>query len=135
MIRKIHHLGIAVESIAAGLALYQDVLGLTCAHTEEVPEQKVRTAMLPVGDTRIELLEPTDPEGAIAKFMEKRGPGIHHVALEVPDIEAALAALSAAGTPLIDKTPRTGVGGTRIAFLHPKGTAGVLIELVQNPTD
>ena len=133
MIQKIHHLGIAVESIAAGLALYQDTLGLTCAHTEEVPAQKVRTAMLPVGDTRIELLEPTDPEGAIAKFIEKRGTGIHHIALEVPDIEAALAALSAAGTPLIDKTPRTGVGGTRIAFLHPKGTAGVLIELVQNP--
>lgn len=133
MLQKIHHLGIAVPDIETGLALYGGMLGLECKHTEILPEQKVKTAMLPIGETRIELLEPTDPSSAVAKFIEKRGHGIHHIALEVEDIEAALADLKAKGVALIDETPRTGVGGTRIAFLHPKGTHGVLLELVQNP--
>ena len=132
MIQKIHHLGVAVESIESGLALY-GALGLACAHTETVAAQKVKTAMLPVGESRIELLEPTEPDSPVGKFLEKKGPGIHHIALEVADIDAALAELKAGGVALIDQEPRTGVGGTRVAFLHPKGTQGVLLELVQNP--
>lgn len=133
MLNKIHHLGIAVKDIESGLALYGDALGLACAHTETVAAQKVKTAMLPVGETRIELLEPTEADSPVGKFLESKGPGIHHIAFEVADIEAALADLKAKGVPLIDQTPRTGVGGARVAFLHPKGTQGVLLELVQNP--
>jgi methylmalonyl-CoA/ethylmalonyl-CoA epimerase len=133
MIGKIHHIGIAVNDIESGLALYSAGLGIECKHKETVAAQKVNTAMLPVGDTRIELLEPTEADSAVGKFLEKKGPGVHHIALEVQDIEAALAELKAKGIPLIDQEPRTGVGGTRVAFLHPKGTMGVLLELVQNP--
>jgi methylmalonyl-CoA/ethylmalonyl-CoA epimerase len=133
MIGKIHHIGIAVKDIESGLALYGAGLGLECAHRETVEAQKVKTAMLPVGDTRIELLEPTEPDSPVGKFLDNKGPGVHHIALEVKDIEAALADLKAKNVPLIDQTPRTGVGGTKVAFLHPKGTMGVLLELVQNP--
>jgi methylmalonyl-CoA/ethylmalonyl-CoA epimerase len=130
-IGKIDHLGIAVHSIDAALPLYTRMLGLTLHEIEEVPDQKVRTAVFPVGESRIELLEPTDPESPVAKFLAKRGEGIHHVALGVPDVAAALARLKAEGAQLIDESPRRGAGGAMIAFVHPKSTGGVLLELCQ----
>ena len=130
MITKLNHIGIAVNSIEAVLPFYTDGLGLKLKDIEIVKEQKVRTAIIPVGDSKIELLESTDPEGPIAKHIERRGEGIHHLALEVSDVQNALDALEKKGVPLIDRQPRTGVEGTRIAFLHPKETK-VLIELVE----
>ena len=130
MIRKINHIGIAVKSIEDGVKLYTDVLGLKVKDIEIVEEQKVRTAIIPVGESKIELLESTDAEGIIAKYIEKRGEGVHHLALEVSDIQKALETAEEKGIPLIDREPRTGVEGTRVAFLHPKGTK-VLIELVE----
>jgi methylmalonyl-CoA/ethylmalonyl-CoA epimerase len=131
MLRKINHIGIAVVSLAEALPFYQNNLGMTCQGTEEVAEQQVRVAFLAVGETKIELLEPTAADSPIARFLEKNGPGIHHLAYEVEDIEAALAKLAAEGVRLIDSRPRTGAHGARIAFLHPKSTAGVLTELCQ----
>ena len=130
MIRKISHLGIAVKNLNQALALYE-TLGLTCESTEEVPDQKVRVAFLPVGDTRVELLESTSPDGPIARFIEKRGEGFQHVAFEVNDLDQALEKLKAQGVRLIDKIPRIGAGGVRIAFLHPKSTGGLLVELCE----
>ncbi len=130
-IGKIDHLGIAVRSIEAALPLYTGMLGLELHEIEEVEDQKVRTAVFPVGESRIELLEPTSPESPVAKFLEKRGEGIHHVALGVPDVAAALAKLKAEGAQLIDEAPRKGAGGAMIAFIHPKSTGGVLLELCQ----
>ncbi len=130
MIRKINHIGIAVNSIEDTVKLYTDVLGLKLKDIEIVADQKVRTAIIPVGDSKIELLESTDPEGVIAKYIERRGEGMHHLALEVSDIQNALETLRKQGVPLIDEGPRNGVEDTRIAFLHPKGTK-VLIELVE----
>ena len=101
------------------------------AHIEEVPTERVRVAMLPVGESKIELLEPTHPDSAIAKALERRGPGIHHIALRVDDVAAALESLKAANVRLIDEQPRPGAGGTRVAFAHPKGFGGVLVELVE----
>jgi methylmalonyl-CoA/ethylmalonyl-CoA epimerase len=98
---------------------------------EEVPTERVRVAMLPIGDTKLELLEPMDPESAIAKFIERRGPGIHHIALAVEDVAGSIESLKAAGVRLIDEEPRPGAGGTRVAFAHPKGFNGVLVELVE----
>ncbi len=131
MLKKVDHLGIAVRSLEAALAFYRDAAGLAVAHVEEVPDQRVKVAMIPVGDTRIELLEPTDPESPVAKSIESRGEGLHHVAFLVDDIEAALAQLAATGVRLIDATPRQGAGGARIAFVHPKSSFGVLYELCQ----
>lgn len=128
-ILKIDHVGIAVPSIDEALKFYEGVLGVKATDTEVVEEQKVKVAFLPAGDSEIELLESTDPEGPIAKFIEKKGAGMQHIALRVDDIEAALAELKAAGVKLIDETPRYGAGGARIAFLHPKATGGVLLEL------
>jgi len=128
---KINHLGIAVKEIDEALKFWQDALGLENVHTEEVAEQKVRTAMLPIGDTKIELLEPTSEDSPIAKFLEKRGGGIHHIAVEVEDIEASLAKLKAEGARLIDETPKTGAENCLIAFVHPSSSGGVLLELVQ----
>ncbi len=128
---KIDHLGIATREINEALKFWQDALGLENIHTEEVVEQKVLTAMLPIGDTRIELLEPTSPDSPISKFLEKRGGGIHHIAVEVENIEESLAALKARGVKLIDETPKAGAGGCLIAFVHPSSTNGVLLELVQ----
>jgi methylmalonyl-CoA epimerase len=128
---KINHLGIATKSIAEALKFWQDSLGLENIHTEEVEEQKVRVAMLPIGESRIELLEPTSEDSPISKFLEKRGGGIHHIAVEVEDIEAALAKLKATGARLIDETPRIGAEGCLIAFIHPAATGGVLLELTQ----
>lgn len=130
-IGRIDHLGIAVRSIEAAMPLYTGMLGLSLHEIEEVPDQKVRTAVFPVGESRIELLEPTSPESPVAKFLEKRGEGIHHVALGVSDVTEALARLKAEGATLIDETPRKGAGGALIAFVHPKSTGGVLLELCQ----
>jgi len=130
LIRKINHIGIAVNSIEDAVKLYTDSLGLKVKEIEIVEAQKVRTAIIPVGESKIELLESTEPDGVIAKYIEKRGEGLHHLALEVSDIDEALEALRAKGVPLVDEKPRTGVEGTRMAFLHPKGTKA-LIELVE----
>ena len=131
MIKKINHIGIAVNSIENSLPFYRDVLGMTYEGSEEVAEQRVRVAFLAVGESRIELLEPTSPDSPVAKFLEKNGEGTHHVAYEVEDLEGALAELAAAGVKLIDQVPRRGAHGTRIAFLHPKATGGVLTELCE----
>jgi methylmalonyl-CoA epimerase len=130
-IGKIDHLGIAVRSIEAAMPLYTGMLGLELHEIEEVEDQKVRTAVFPVGESRIELLEPTSPDSPVAKFLEKRGEGLHHVALGVTDVAAALAKLKAEGAKLIDEAPRKGAGGAMIAFIHPKSTGGVLLELCQ----
>lgn len=129
--KKINHIGIAVKSIEASIPFYRDVLGMTFEGSEEVAEQKVRVAFLAVGESRIELLEPTSPDSPVSKFLEKNGEGTHHVAYEVEDLEGALAELAAAEVKLIDQVPRRGAHGTRIAFLHPKATSGVLTELCQ----
>ena len=128
---QIDHLGIAVASIDQAAALYRDVMGLPCEGTEEVADQKVRVMFFAVGEVRIELLEPTSEDSPIAKFLEKRGPGLHHVAYRVDDLPATLAALKAAGVRLIDETPRTGAHGMKIAFAHPGSTHGVLTEFCQ----
>lgn len=128
---KINHLGIATRSIEEALKFWQDALGLENIHTEVVEEQKVRVAMLPIGETRVELLEPISDDSPISKFLEKRGGGIHHIAVEVEDIEASLAKLKATGARLIDETPRIGAEGCLIAFVHPATTGGVLLELTQ----
>jgi methylmalonyl-CoA/ethylmalonyl-CoA epimerase len=130
-IGPIDHIGIAVASLEAALGFYQETLGLPAPEIEEVPDQQVRTAIFPTGEGRIELLEPTSPESPIAKFIAKRGEGIHHVALRVNDLAAKLKELEANGTQLIDKVPRKGAGGHLIAFIHPKATGGVLLELCQ----
>jgi methylmalonyl-CoA/ethylmalonyl-CoA epimerase len=129
---KIDHIGIATERLDEGLAIWRDALGLAVAETEEVPEQRVRVAMLPIGDTRIELLEPTTFDSAVGKFLAKRGPGIHHIAVQVDDINASLADLKNKGARLIDETPRIGAGGCLVAFVHPTSAHGVLLELVQH---
>jgi methylmalonyl-CoA/ethylmalonyl-CoA epimerase len=128
---KINHLGIATNGIDEALAFWQDALGLENVHTEVVEEQKVRVAMLPLGESRIELLEPTSDDSPISKFLEKRGPGIHHIAVEVDDIITALQKLKDKGMRLIDKTPRVGAENCLVAFVHPSSTGGVLLELVQ----
>jgi methylmalonyl-CoA/ethylmalonyl-CoA epimerase len=128
---KISHLGIATKGIDEALKFWQDALGLENIHTEEVVEQKVRVAMLPIGETKIELLEPTSEDSPIAKFIEKRGAGIHHIAVEVENIEESLAKLKSQGARLIDEKPRTGAEGCLIAFVHPSAAGGVLLELIQ----
>lgn len=128
---KIDHLGIAVDSIDAGKNFWSEVLGLPFEGAETVAEQKVTTAFFPVGESEVELLESTSPDGPIAKYLEKKGPGIQHIAFRVADIEAALAELKEKGVRLIDEKPRVGAGGAKIAFLHPKATGGVLVELCE----
>lgn len=131
MVSKIDHIGIAVSNLDEAVKLYRDVLGLELHGTETVEEQKVKVAFLPVGDTEVELLESTSPDGPIAKFIEAKGQGIQHIAFRVDDIEAALEEMKEKGMRLIDERPRYGAGGARIAFLHPKSTNGVLIELCE----
>jgi methylmalonyl-CoA/ethylmalonyl-CoA epimerase len=128
---KIDHLGIATKSIEEALNFWENSLGLQNIHTEIVEEQKVRVAMLPIGQSKIELLEPTSEDSPIAKFLEKRGGGIHHIAIEVEDIEVSLAKMKENGAKLIDETPRIGAEGCLIAFVHPQSTNGVLLELTQ----
>ncbi len=130
MITKINHIGIAVNSIDEAAKLYTDALGLKVKDIEVVEDQKAKTAIIPVGESKIELIESTDPEGTIARYIERRGEGLHHLALEVSNIEGALGMLVNKGIALIDEKPRSGVENTDIAFLHPKGTK-VLIELVE----
>ena len=129
---RIEHIGIATPNIDDALGFWRDALGLEVRHTEVVEEQGVRVAMLPAGEARIELLEPTGDSSPVAKFLAKRGPGIHHVAVRVPDIRAALARLKDAGARLIDAEPRVGAGGCLVAFVHPQTAGGVLLELVEH---
>jgi methylmalonyl-CoA epimerase len=128
---KINHLGIATKGIEEALKFWSDALGLENVHTETVEDQKVKVAMLPLGESRIELLEPTSDDSPISKFLEKRGGGIHHIAIEVDDIETALETLRSKGMRLIDETPRIGAEGCRVAFVHPAAANGVLLELVE----
>ena len=132
-ISHIEHLGIAVKSLDEAIPFWEKKLGLKCYAIEEVKEQKVRTAFFKIGQTKIELLESTDPEGPIGKFIEKKGEGVHHVAFAADGLQSNLDELAANGVQLIDKTPRKGAEGLNIAFLHPKSTAGVLMELCEDP--
>ena len=128
---KVDHIGIATNSIEEGLAVWRDALGLKVDAREEVKEQGVKVCMLAVGDTHVELLEPLGPETSVGKFLAKRGPGMHHIAIKVDDIHASLAELKNKGARLIDETPRVGAGGCLVAFIHPSSFNGVLLELVQ----
>ena len=129
---KIEHIGIATHKIDDALVFWRDALGLSVLDTEEVAEQGVRVAMLPLGEPRVELLEPTSESSPVAKFLEKRGPGIHHIAVRVDDIRATLAHLKQQGMRLIDDAPRVGAGGCLVAFVHPAAAGGVLLELVEH---
>ncbi|GAB6085581.1 methylmalonyl-CoA epimerase [Alkaliphilus crotonatoxidans] len=128
---KLDHIGIAVKDLEQSLKFYEGILGLKCVDTEVVEEQKVKVAFLPVGDTEIELLESTHEDGPIAKFIEKKGEGIQHLAFRVENIEKAIEEMKAMGIRMIDEKPRYGAGGAKIAFCHPKSTNGILIELSQ----
>lgn len=128
---RIDHIGVAVEDIEAALPLYRDTFVMRVAHREVVTEQGVEAVLLDVGENHIELLAPLGPDTPVGKFLAKRGPGLHHVAYQVSDIDATLSALSAAGVLLIDERPRVGIRNSRVAFLHPKGSGGVLTEIVQ----
>jgi methylmalonyl-CoA/ethylmalonyl-CoA epimerase len=128
---KIDHLGIAVKSINEGKKFWGDLLGLWLEDSEAMAEEKLITTFFPIGESEIELLETTDPEGPIGRYLEKRGEGVHHIALRVENIEEALKELKEKGIRLIDEKPRKGAGGAKIAFLHPKSTNGVLVELCE----
>ena len=128
----IEHIGIAVKDLQTAIPYHENVLGLKCYNVEEVKDQKVKTAFFMIGQTKIELLESTDPEGPIGKFIEKKGEGVHHIAFAVEGIEGALEFAANQGIQLIDKAPRKGAEGLDIAFLHPKSTMGVLTELCEN---
>lgn len=130
----IDHIGIAVRSLDEALAFFSDALGLRCTGRETVTDQGVRVAVLPVGESRLELLEPIQEDSPVGRFLSKRGEGIHHICLTVDDIDSALADLRARNVRLVDETPRCGVEGRKIAFLHPASSHGVLIELVERPT-
>lgn len=131
LVTRVDHIGVAVNSIDEAAKLYTDILGLKMHGVEEVAEQKVRVAFIPVGDSEIELIESTSPDGPVAKFIEAKGEGIQHIALRVKDIEKALEECKAAGLRLIDEKPRKGAGGAKIAFVHPKVTNGVLLEICE----
>ena len=131
MLSAIDHVGLAVEDLDAALALYQERLGMPTVHRETVEEQGVEAALLDVGDSHVELLCPLGPETAVGRFLDRRGPGLHHVAYRVEDIEQTLRDLAAAGLRLIDERPRTGIRNSRVAFVHPSATGGVLTEIVQ----
>jgi len=131
MIRKIDHIGIAVADAQAALAVYRDALGLAHTDTETVASQKILSYHLRVGEANLELLSPTDPESVIAKFLERKGPGIHHIALAVTDIEGEVARLKARGLQPLAEHPTEGAGGKRVIFFHPKSTGGVLLELCE----
>lgn len=130
-LKHIEHIGIAVKNLSDAINFYENVLGLKCYKIEEVPEQKVKTAFLMIGQTKIELLESTEIDGPIGKFIEKKGEGVHHIAYAVDDLQNSLSELQSKGIQLIDKEPRGGADNMMIAFLHPKSTNGVLIELCQ----
>jgi methylmalonyl-CoA epimerase len=128
---RIDHIGIAVEKLDAAIALYEGAYGMEVVHRETVAEQGVEAVLLDVGENHVELLAPLGPDTPVGKFLAKKGPGLHHVAYQVPDIDAALGELRAAGLRLIDETPRTGIRSSRVAFLHPSATGGVLTEIVE----
>jgi methylmalonyl-CoA/ethylmalonyl-CoA epimerase len=131
MFSRIDHIGVAVEEIEPALELYRDSFRLHLAHREVVEEQGVEAVLLDVGENHVELLAPLGPETPVGKFLARQGPGLHHVAYQVPDIDATLAALKQAGLALIDQRPRTGIRGSRVAFMHPRATGGVLTEIVE----
>ncbi|MGI5998897.1 MAG: methylmalonyl-CoA epimerase [Lutispora sp.] len=131
MVKKVDHIGVAVNNLEESVKFYEEILGLKLQGIETVEEQKVKVAFLPIGDTEIELLEATTPDSPIAKFIEKKGQGVQHVAFRVDDIEKALEEMKSLGIKLIDEKPRYGAGGARIAFLHPKSTNGLLVELCE----
>ncbi len=131
MLGAIDHTGIAVAELDAALPFYRDTLGLKLVHRETITEQGVEAALLDIGDAHIELIAPLGPDTAVARFIASRGPGLHHVAYRVEDIDVALASMSAAGVRLIDQQPRTGIRGSRVAFLHPSASGGVLTEIVE----
>ncbi|MGH2915625.1 MAG: methylmalonyl-CoA epimerase [Solirubrobacteraceae bacterium] len=135
MLSAIDHIGVAVENIDDGLAVYRDRLGMALVHRETVAEQGVEAALLDIGDSHIELLAPLGPETTVGRFVERRGPGLHHVAYRVASVADALAACAAAGIRVIDERPRTGIRGSTVAFLHPAATGGVLTEIVQPAED
>ena len=135
MTNKINHIGIAVTSLEKSIPFYQDILGMRLEGTEEVSDQKVRVAFLAVGESRIELLEPTSPDSPVAKFLEKNGEGVHHIAYQVDDIAKTLAQFKAQGVRLVDEHPRKGAHHSLIAFLHPRATGGVLTEVCQAMKD
>ena len=130
MLSTIDHVGVAVEDIESALAVYRDALGMPLVHRETVTEQGVDAALLDVGDCHVELLQPLGPDTAVGKFLARKGPGLHHVAYRVENIEATLQELRAAGLRLIDETPRRGIRGSSVAFVHPASTGGVLTEIV-----
>lgn len=132
--KGLDHVAIAVKDLDSAVALYRDALGLELAEIEEVPEQQVRTAIFGHGMGRVELISPTVSDSGVAKFLEKRGEGLHHICIEVEDLEAAIAAMKARGAPMIDETPKPGAGGAKVAFIHPRGSHGVLVELRQGPS-
>jgi methylmalonyl-CoA epimerase len=129
MLKRLDHVGIAVRSLGPALGLFRDRLGLAVGGVEEVPQEKVRVAFLPLGDVRLELLEPTGPESAVARFIDKRGEGLHHLCFEVESLESALDLARAGGLEVLPGYPRAGAGGERVAFFHPRSTGGVLLEL------
>ena len=131
MFNRVDHIGVAVEDLDASLELYERDYGMQLVHRETVAEQGVEAVLLDVGENHIELLAPTDPDTPVGRFLAKKGPGMHHVAYQVDDIEATLAALKQAGLRLIDETPRVGIRNSRVAFLHPKTAGGLLTEIVQ----
>lgn len=131
MVNKIDHIGVAVKNLDEAVSFYENILGLKASGTEVVEEQKVKVAFLPVGDSEVELLESTQEDGPIAKYIAKNGEGVQHIAYRVDDVEAAIAEMKAKGIRMIDEKPRYGAGGARIAFCHPKSTFGVLIELTE----
>ena len=131
MFARIDHVGVAVEDLEAAIALYEGRFELALVHREVVEEQGVEAVLLDVGENHVELLAPLGPETTVGRFLAKRGPGLHHVAYQVPDAEAALDALRAQGVALLDETPRTGIRGSRVAFVHPRSSGGVLTEIVQ----
>ncbi len=133
MIKRIDHVAILLPELAEGTSFWVDALGLPLEKIEEMPEQQVKIAFLPVGSSHIELLEPTDDTSGVAAYLQKRGPGLHHICLEVDDLEETLARLKEAKVPLIDEQPKIGNDGKKLAFIHPKGTGGVLVELYQYP--
>ncbi len=135
MFEKIDHIGIAVSDLEKSINFYRDQMGLEFKGTEIVDEQKVKVAFFPVGESKIELLEPTDPNGPVGKYIEKKGEGVHHLSFRVSNIEAKLEQLKEQGVALIDETPRYGAGGAKIAFLHPKSTGGVLVELCEREAE
>lgn len=132
-VKRIDHLGIAIADVAGAKRVYEDLLGLKLTHEEVVTDQGVRTYFYPIAGVKLELLESITPDGPIARYLDKKGPGLQHLAVEVEDIEAAIAELKAKGVRMLDETPRAGVERSRIAFVHPKDTHGVLLELVELP--